>query len=81
MEMLSSTGADRTRLEATMLQTLLLVWAPHALAWIPPVPRETVNFDFAWRFQRAVEPRYPQCAAAQQGVNYGWPDLGGRHCL
>ena len=54
-----------------MLQTLLLVWAPHALAWIPPVPRETVNFDFAWRFQRAVEPRYPQCAAAQQGVNYG----------
>ena len=54
-----------------MLQTMLLVWAPHALAWIPSVPRETVNFDFAWRFQRAVEPRYPQCASAQQGVNYG----------
>jgi hypothetical protein len=35
-----------------------------------PLPRETVNFDFAWGFQRAAEPRYQQCTF-QQNVTYG----------
>lgn len=33
-------------------------------------PRLTVNFDFAWRYQDAVEPRFQQCTF-EQGVNYG----------
>ena len=33
-------------------------------------PRSTINFDFAWRFQEAAEPRYQQCTF-EQGVNYG----------
>lgn len=32
--------------------------------------REIVNFDFAWRFEPAVEPRYEQCTF-EQGVEYG----------
>jgi hypothetical protein len=47
---------------------MLLLSVPHALAG--PSPRETVNFDFAWRFQRAAEPRYQQCEF-EEGVNYG----------
>ena len=27
--------------------------------------RETVNFDLAWRFRPAVEPRYQQCVFEQ----------------
>ena len=32
--------------------------------------RETLNFDYAWRFQRAVEPRYQQCTF-DANVTYG----------
>ena len=32
--------------------------------------RDTVNFDFAWRFSHATEPRYDQCSF-EQNVNYG----------
>ena len=33
--------------------------------------REVVNFDFAWRYSAALEPRVQQCSQAQQGVNFG----------
>ena len=33
-------------------------------------PREVVNFDFAWRFSHALEPRVRECEF-EQGVNYG----------
>ena len=33
-------------------------------------PRTTVNFDFAWRFQRGIDPRNQQCTY-EQGKNYG----------
>ena len=42
-------------------------------------PRETVNFDYAWRFQAAVEPRYEMCTF-EQNMNYGvgqiWAQFG-----
>ena len=52
-----------------LLLLLLAIAAPRAPA-VSAVPRETVNFDFAWRFQRAAEPRYQQCTF-EQGINYG----------
>ena len=51
------------------LMLLLLVFAAPSHAAIPSA-RETVNFDFAWRFQQAAEPRYQQCTF-EQNVNYG----------
>jgi len=33
-------------------------------------PRISVNFDFAWRYMRGVDPRYKQCTY-EQGRNYG----------
>jgi hypothetical protein len=32
--------------------------------------REVVNFDFAWRYMRGIEPRYQQCTF-EQNVSYG----------
>ena len=40
-------------------------------------PRRTVNFDFAWRYQPAMEPRYEQCTF-EQNVSYAAPDAPGQ---
>eukprot|EP01051_Picozoa_sp_SAG22_P005575 SAG22_NODE_335_length_12071_cov_5.268771_9_plen_1174_part_00 len=46
---------------------------------IAPAPiaatrRETLNFDFSWRFQRAAEPRYEKCTF-EPNVTYGTGDI------
>ena len=42
---------------------------PMALAHL--AARQTVNFDFAWRYQPAAEPRYERSCTFEQNVNYG----------
>ena len=57
---------------AALLSSQQLAVQAHA-----EVPRTTVNFDFAWRFQPAVEPRYQQCSF-EQNVSYAAPDAHGQ---
>jgi hypothetical protein len=54
-----------------LLPTTLL---PYAVAI---APREVVNFDFAWRYQAAVEPRYRQCVF-EPNVSYADPGGDGQ---
>jgi hypothetical protein len=56
-----------------LLQLLLLLLLLGAAA-PSAAQRETVNFDFAWRFQRAAEPRYQQCTF-EPNVTYGTGEI------
>ena len=40
------------------------------LLLVPLAQRETINFDFAWRFAPATDPRYGQCTF-EKDVNFG----------
>ena len=47
------------------------------LPYAENLPREVVNFDFAWRYQPAVEPRYRQCVF-EHNVSYADPGGDGQ---
>ena len=49
---------------------IILLAQHHGSTTTPPSPRTTIDFDFAWRYSRAVEPRFEQCTF-EQNVNYG----------